>query len=160
MKRARNIRSAHFCQHSAVNYCATILLLLLAGLGLSAQAAFAQTGYSGIFGGGPYYKSPSVSIPEIEKSGFTEAIVWSVEVSSVGDLNFNGEFPLTSGGVYVGNETYPNFAADLATLKQGAYSESHSASAPRTMEIGKISPPWSKPRAPVRAASFIRTFKR
>ena len=46
--------------------------------------------------------------------------VWSVEVSSVGDLNFNGEFPLTSGGVYVGNETYPNFAADLATLKQGS----------------------------------------
>lgn len=120
MKQARNIGSARFRQHSAVTRCAIILLLSLAGFGLSAQSVFAQTGYSGIFGGGPYYKNPSVSIPEIENSGFTEAIVWSVEVSSVGDLNFNGEFPLTSGGVYVGNQTYPNFAADLATLKQGS----------------------------------------
>ena len=59
------------------------------------------------------------NITEIETSGFTEAIVWSVEVSSVGDLNFNGEFPLTSGGVYVGNRTYPDFPANMAQLKQG-----------------------------------------
>src|SRR5580692_12807429 len=83
MKQARNIGSARFRQHSAVTRCAIILLLSLAGFGLSAQSVFAQTGYSGIFGGGPYYKNPSVSIPEIENSGFTEAIVWSVEVSSV-----------------------------------------------------------------------------
>jgi hypothetical protein len=73
-------------------------------------------------GGGPFYKTANFNVPkniaEIEHSGFSEAIVWSVEVNSQGDLNFNGEFPLTSNGVYVGNKTYPKFAADMATLKQ------------------------------------------
>jgi hypothetical protein len=94
-------------------------LFLLLALGFSARPASAQTGYTGIFGGGPFYKNASANITEIENSGFTEAIVWSVEVNSVGDLNFNGEFPLTSGGVYVGNSYYPNFPADMAQLKQG-----------------------------------------
>jgi hypothetical protein len=94
-----------------------VLFLLLAGA-FSGEAS-AQTGYTGIFGGGPFYKNATNNITEIENSGFTEAIVWSVEVSSTGDLNFNGEFPLTSGGVYVGNQYYPNFASDMATLKQG-----------------------------------------
>jgi hypothetical protein len=85
---------------------------------LASPAASAQTGYTGIFGGGPFYKNAS-AITEIENSGFTEAIVWSVEVNSVGDLNFNGEFPLTSNGAYVGNLYYPNFASDMATLKLG-----------------------------------------
>jgi hypothetical protein len=84
----------------------------------ASPVASAQSGYTGIFGGGPFYKNAS-AITEIENSGFTEAIVWSVEVNSVGDLNFNGEFPLTSGGVYVGNLYYPNFASDMATLKLG-----------------------------------------
>src|SRR5579872_5663383 len=82
-------------------------------------AAPAQTGYTGIFGGGPFYKNAAPHITEIENSGFTEAIVWSVEVNSVGDLNFNGEFPLTSGGVYVGNQTHPDFPGNMAQLKQG-----------------------------------------
>lgn len=95
-------------------------MFLFLSLAFSVAPAFAQTGYTGIFGGGPFYKGDaSANITEIENSGFTEAIVWSVEVSSTGDLNFNGEFPLTSGGVYVGNQTYPNFAADMAQLKQG-----------------------------------------
>ncbi len=97
---------------------ATLALLLLLAAGLSGEAS-AQTGYTGIFGGGPFYKNATNNITEIENSGFTEAIVWSVEVSSTGDLNFNGEFPLTSGGVYVGDQYYPNFASDMATLKQG-----------------------------------------
>ena len=95
-----------------------ITLFLLLALAFCGQSASAQTGYTGIFGGGPFYKNAS-AITEIENSGFTEAIVWSVEVSSTGDLNFNGEFPLTSGGLYVGNSYYPNFASDMATLKQG-----------------------------------------
>ena len=95
---------------------AAAIVLLLASI--FASKASAQTGYTGIFGGGPFYKN-SANITEIENSGFTEAIVWSVEVSSVGDLNFNGEFPLTSGGVYVGNQTYPDFPAEMAQLKQG-----------------------------------------
>jgi len=97
---------------------ATFVLFLLLAAAFSGEA-LAQTGYTGIFGGGPFYKDATNNITEIENSGFTEAIVWSVEVSSTGDLNFNGEFPLTSGGVYVGNQYYPNFASDMATLKQG-----------------------------------------
>jgi len=97
-----------------------LLLFLVIALAFSGQTASAQSGYTGIFGGGPFYKNASNNITEIENSGFTEAIVWSVEVNSVGDLNFNGEFPLTSAGVYVGNLYYPNFASDMATLKQGS----------------------------------------
>jgi len=102
----------------AILALATIAFFLAPSLTQSGIAA-AQTGYTGIFGGGPFYKNAANNITEIENSGFTEAIVWSVEVSSVGDLNFNGEFPLTSGGAYVGNQYYPNFPADMAQLKQG-----------------------------------------
>jgi hypothetical protein len=98
---------------------ATILLSLLLATAFSVEAASAQTGYTGIFGGGPFYKNASANITEIENSGFTEAIVWSVEVSTTGDLNLNGEFPLTSGGAYVGNSYYPDFPGDMATLKLG-----------------------------------------
>jgi hypothetical protein len=106
-----------------------VTCLLILGLSAPAQTVFEQlstpapTGFTGIFGGGPFYKTANFNvakdIAEIEHSGFSEAIVWSVEVNSQGDLNFNGEFPLTSKGVYVGNKTYPKFAADMATLKKG-----------------------------------------
>ena len=105
------------CQ-ALVAHGATVLLLLLFSAVFLGEAASAQAGFTGIFGGGPFYKNAS-SITEIENSGYTEAIVWSVEVGSTGDLNFNGEFPLTANGVYVGDQSYPNFAADMATLKQG-----------------------------------------
>ena len=88
-------------------------------MALVALPATAQTGYTGIFGGGPFYKNAAPNITEIENSGFSEAIVWSVEVSSTGDLNFNGEFPLTSGGAYIGNQTHPDFPGNMAQLKQG-----------------------------------------
>src|ERR1022692_2920994 len=99
---------------------AMILLLILMVLGFSAQAAFAQNGYSGIFGGGPFYKNAANNIAEIENSGFTEAIVWSVEVGTTGDLNLNGEFQLTSNGSYIGNQTHPDFAGNMSILKQGS----------------------------------------
>ena len=104
-----------------------ICLLILAFSALaqtSSEQIFtpAPQGFTGIFGGGPFYKTANFNVPkniaEIEHAGYSEAIVWSVEVNSTGDLNFNGEFPLTSKGVYVGNKTYPNFAADMATLKK------------------------------------------
>jgi hypothetical protein len=100
----------------AVVRSAAILFLLLITLAFSASA---QTGYTGIFGGGPFYKNASANITEIENSGFTEAIVWSVEVNSAGDLNFNGEFPLTSGGVYIGDQTHSDFSSNMSKLKQG-----------------------------------------
>ena len=100
----------------------TVLLSFLSiCMGLAAVPALAQTtGYTGIYGGGPLYKHVASNISEIENSGFSEVIIWSVEVSSAGDLNLNGEFPLTSGGTYVGNNTWPSFAADLVTMKQGS----------------------------------------
>jgi hypothetical protein len=96
------------------------VLLFVSALAFASGSTHAQTtGYTGIFGGGPLYKHVASNISEIENSGFTEVVVWSVEVNSSGDLNFNGEFPLTSGGSYVGNNTWPSFAADLVTMKQG-----------------------------------------
>jgi len=105
-----------------------VTCLLMLALSAAAQtsseqiSAPAPQGFTGIFGGGPYYKTANFNvakdIAEIEHSGFSEAIVWSVEVNAQGDLNFNGEFPLTSNGVYVGGKTYPKFAADMATLKK------------------------------------------
>jgi hypothetical protein len=92
--------------------------LMLCGVGAFAGAAAAQTGYVGILGGGPVYKHIPINISELKKSGFNELIVWSVEVGSTGDLNLNGEFPLTSAGAYIGNQTYPDFPKDLAKIKQ------------------------------------------
>jgi len=111
----------HFADASVrtfVRAAATTLCLLLA-VAFSTETAFAQTGFTGIFGGGPFYKNAGPNITEIENSGFSEAIVWSVEVNSTGDLNFNGEFPLTSNGVYIGNQTHPDFPGNMAQLKQG-----------------------------------------
>ena len=122
MKRSFKMRPVCPSRQAPVVRGATIILFffMLMAMAFSGQPASAQTGYTGIFGGGPFYKgNASANITELENSGFTEAIVWSVEVNSVGDLNLNGEFPLTSGGVYVGNSYYPNFPADLAQLKQG-----------------------------------------
>jgi len=106
-----------------------VLCLVILALSALAQTSLeqisppARKGFTGIFGGGPFYKTANFNVPkdiaEIEHSGFSEAIVWSVEVKSNGDLNFNGEFPLTSNGVYVGDQTYPDFPADMATLKKG-----------------------------------------
>ena len=104
--------------HSVAQLIMLIIFSLCVAM-ISSQPASAQTGYTGIFGGGPFYKNAAPNITEIENSGFTEAIVWSVEVNSVGDLNFNGEFPLTSNGVYIGNQTHPDFPGNMAQLKQG-----------------------------------------
>ncbi len=119
MDHSLKLRFVGPCRPAAIVRLATICLFLLLVVTFSSGAASAQTGYTGIFGGGPFYKNASANITEIENSGFSEAIVWSVEVSTTGDLNLNGEFPLTSGGVYVGNEYYPDFPGDMATLKLG-----------------------------------------
>jgi hypothetical protein len=107
------------CRNAAIVRGAATLLSLLMAVALLGEAASAQNGFTGIFGGGPFYKNATNNITEIENSGFTEAIVWSVEVGSTGDLNFNGEFPLTSNGVYIGDQTHPDFAPNMALLKQG-----------------------------------------
>jgi len=92
---------------------------LLLGISLCGTIASAQTGFTGIFGGGPLYINAANNIAELQNSGFTEVIVWSVEVKTNGDLNLNGEFPLTSNGAYIGDQTHPDFAANMASLKEG-----------------------------------------
>ena len=89
------------------------------GLRRAEAASAAQAGYVGILGGGPVYKHIPVNLKELRNAGFNELIVWSVEVNSVGDLNLNGEFPLTSSGAYIGNQTWPDFRADLNKIRRG-----------------------------------------
>ena len=109
------------CKREWTSRRASRLAQAMAVCGLSAVAlpAAAQTGYVGVLGGGPVYKHVKKNINELAKAGFNELIVWSVEVNSKGDLNLNGEFPLTSAGAYIGNTTYPEFPADLAKIKKG-----------------------------------------
>lgn len=100
--------------HSLSRRIAILPLILFLG-----GTTSAQTGFTGIFGGGPLYINATNNIQEIKNSGFTETIVWSVEVKTNGDLNLNGEFPLTSNGVYIGDQTHPDFASNMAILKEG-----------------------------------------
>jgi hypothetical protein len=93
--------------------------LTLCGGAAFVSGAAAQTGYVGILGGGPVYKHVPANIQELKTSHFNELIVWSVEVGSTGNLNLNGEFPLTSAGAYIGNSTYPDFPKDLKKIKKG-----------------------------------------
>ncbi len=86
---------------------------------LAAGGAAAQAGYVGILGGGPTYMRNTTYVKELKKAGFNELIVWSVEVKPNGDLNLNGEFPLTSEGKYIGDQMWPKFGHDLRTIKSG-----------------------------------------
>lgn len=103
--------------HRTRTRMAAALLCSIVGMAASSASFAASTGYTGIFGGGPIYKNANNNIKELSQSGFSEVIVWSVEVKSNGDLNLNGEFPIVSNGAYIGNQMYPNFASNLASLK-------------------------------------------
>lgn len=95
-------------------------MLVVVGLAASlAGSSLSHAGTSGIFGGGPFYINATNNINEIKNSGFTEAIVWNIEVKTNGDLNFNGEFPLVSNGTYIGAQTHADFASNMAALKTG-----------------------------------------
>ena len=80
----------------------------------------AEAAASGIYGGGPLYINAKNNINELRNAGFQEVIVWNIGVNSSGDLNFNGEFMVCSGGSYVGGNTHPDFTGNMAILKQGA----------------------------------------
>ena len=117
MNYGRNAGSKSWAKN--VLRCVTTAVLALAGTALFAGTAMAQTGYIGILGGGPVYKHNPTNIGELKRAGFTELLVWSVEVGSTGDLNLNAEFPLTSGGQYIGDQTWPQFAHDLKNIRTG-----------------------------------------
>jgi hypothetical protein len=95
------------------------VLVMVAVFASIVVTPLARAGTSGIFGGGPFYINATNNINEIKSSGFTEAIVWNIEVKTNGDLNFNGEFPLVSNGSYIGGQTHADFASNMAALKTG-----------------------------------------
>jgi len=92
--------------------------LFLACFFASGIPANAQScGVSAVYGGGPFYKTPATSIPEIKSSGFTTAIIWTIHIDTAGNFNYNAEFPIVANGQYIGHNTYPNFPQDVAQLK-------------------------------------------
>ena len=98
----------------------TAAALALGGAALAAGTAMAAgPGYVGVLSGGPTYMRNTVYIKELRRAGFNELIVWSVEVKDNGDLNLNGEFPLTSNGKYIGDQMWPKFGHDLTNIKTG-----------------------------------------
>ncbi len=96
-----------------------VAALALGGAALLTGTAVAQAGYIGILGGGPIYQRNLTNVKELKRAGFTELLVWSVEVKANGDLNLNGEFPIVTNGKYVGAQTWPKFAHDLRSIKSG-----------------------------------------
>jgi hypothetical protein len=120
-------------QERAKRFSSKIALsLALLSLATSAAAFTDKTpappttkiGYTGIFGGGPLYKTKDNkvddNIAELSKSGFDEIIVWNIAVDVSGNLNFNGEFPIASEGKYIGGKdvNHPEFAGNIAKLKK------------------------------------------
>lgn len=101
---------------AALSAAAFSLGILIAGAALPCAVRAAE---SGVFGGGPLYINAARNINELKNSGFNEVVVWNIEVKPNGDLNFNGEFPLCANGVYIGGATHPDFASNMAILKQG-----------------------------------------
>lgn len=93
-----------------------VVLSTLLSTSMNSQAA------SGVYAGGPLYQHPEYSIDELKASGFTNVISWTIHIESDGSLGFNGEFPLVSNGVYIGDNSYPNFRSELASLKTGVTS--------------------------------------
>ena len=91
---------------------ASVLLLSL----LFSSVTFAD---SGVYAGGPLYYSRDVSINELKTSGFTNVVVWTIHIEQDGSLGFNGEFPLVRDGIYIGDNSYPEFRNDIASLKTG-----------------------------------------
>ncbi len=71
------------------------------------------------YGGGIMYheKNRENVMKELKSSGLSTIIVWTIHINASGDLNFNAEFPLVENGVYVGDNTHPNFAKDMIDLK-------------------------------------------
>lgn len=87
----------------------------------------ANTPISALFAGGRIYqkinrtkgekdtqqKSP---LEEIKTSGFTTLILFTIHIQDNGDLMLNNDFPLVSNGVYIGDQTHPNFRAHMLDL--------------------------------------------
>lgn len=69
---------------------------------------------SAIFGGGPFYEKGQSVMNDLKASGFNTVMIWSIHVSSTGDLNINDN-EICKNGLYVGGDTWKS---QWATLKQ------------------------------------------
>ena len=94
-------------------------LIPLVIFGASLTGSFNTQAASGVYAGGPLYQHGEYAIEELKSSGFTHVVSWTIHIESDGSLGFNGEFPLVSNGVYIGDDTYPDFRSDIAALKTG-----------------------------------------
>lgn len=74
----------------------------------------ASTPVSAIFGGGPFYENGQSVMDDLKASGFNTVIIWSIHVSSNGDLNINNN-AICTNGTYVGNAAWKT---QWASLKQ------------------------------------------
>lgn len=90
-----------------------LLFLLL----LAVHVSTAQEHISAVYGGGGIYNGRAYSIKELKQSGLNTVIVWTIHIDEEGNLNFNVEFPFVTDGVYVGDQSHPNFRSDMKELK-------------------------------------------
>ena len=95
-----------------------LLFLLI----LASYVAVAQEHISAVYGGGGIYNGREYSVKEIKASGLNTVIVWTIHIDEDGNLNFNVEFPLVTDGVYIGDQSHPNFRADMKALKSAGSS--------------------------------------
>ncbi|SHG22935.1 hypothetical protein SAMN04487965_3565 [Microbulbifer donghaiensis] len=93
--------------------------LALIGLWLLLVSPLASHAISGVYAGGPVYQKRDYAIDELKSSGFTHVIVWTIHIEADGSLGFNAEFPLVKDGTYIGDQSYPHFRKDIASLKTG-----------------------------------------
>ena len=73
---------------------------------------------SGIYVGGYFRRNRAVTIPALKASGFTDVILFNIQVETNGDLTMDGE-KLCSNGVYTFSATQPNYITDVNALKTG-----------------------------------------
>jgi len=88
----------------------SLFLLFLVNLSVIAQ--------SGIYVGGHFRRQRTVTVPTLKASGFTDVILFNIQVETNGDLTTDGE-KICSNGVYVFATTQPNYVADVTSLKTG-----------------------------------------
>jgi hypothetical protein len=69
------MKSTLSCHQTVAARGAAGLFSLFLALVLLGATAFAQAGFTGIFGGGPLYINATNNINELKNSGFTEVIV-------------------------------------------------------------------------------------
>ena len=73
-----------------------------------------------VYTGGAFYYSEGAP-EELKGSGFSNVIIWTIHVEDDGSLNFNGRssFPLVNSEGYIGDQKYPEFQNQVASLTQG-----------------------------------------